>query len=154
MRNKIILFLSISLLFGTFSMISAQGAPKQVAAKGEVVSVEPMKIVLRTDDGPLDLVLNSNTIYKRVSPDKPDVKSAVASVLADIGVGDKLVAAGAFSDDRKTLLARSIYLMTKADITQRQSKDSEQWKTRGISGRVSKIDPQTNQISIEVRGLA
>jgi hypothetical protein len=45
-------------------------------------------------------------------------------------------------------------LMTKSDIAQKQVKESEKWTTRGISGRVASVDPITNQIKIEVRGLA
>jgi len=156
MRNKLGLLLSIAMLFGTFSVISAQTpvAVKLSLASGDVVSIDAGKIVLNTKDGGLDVMLSDKTEYKRVSPDNPSLKTAVAAAFSEIASGDKLIVTGLFSDDKKTLPARAVYLMTKADIAQKQSKESEQWKTRGISGRVSKIDPQTNQISIEVRGLA
>lgn len=147
--------LSIAVLFGTFSVISAQtpAAVKLSLASGDVVSIDAGKIVLNTKDGALDVMLNDKTEYKRVSPDNPSLKSAVAAAFSEIASGDKLIVTGLFSADKKTLPARAVYLMTKADIAQKQSKESEQWKTRGISGRVAKVDPQTNQISIEVRGL-
>lgn len=148
--------LSIAVLFGAFSAVSAQtAAPVKLSlASGDVVSINAGKIVLNTKDGSLDVMINDKTEYKRVSPDNPSLKTAIAAAFSEIASGDKLIVTGFFSEDKKSIPARAVYLMTKADIAQKQSKESEQWKTRGISGRVSKVDPQTNQISIELRGLA
>ena len=125
---------------------------KPSVVTGDVVSVSTAKIVLQTKDGQLDVPLSATTQYKRVTPENPDPRSAVASSFSDIGTGDKLLVTGFFSEDKKTLPARSVYLMTKADIAQKQVKDSERWM-KGIAGKVTAVNPQTNQISVEVRGL-
>lgn len=125
---------------------------KPSVASGEVVSIEPGKIVLRTKDGSLDVVLSDKTEYKRVPPDNPSLKAAVATSFGDIAAGDKLIVSGIMSDDKKTLPARSVYLMTKADIAQRQTSEAERWAA-GIKGRVASVDPTTGQIKIEIRGL-
>lgn len=155
MRNKLALLFSFAVLFSTFSVISAQtpAAAKLSLASGDVVSIDAGKIVINTKDGAVDVMLSDKTEYKRVSPDNPSLKTAIAAAFSEIASGDKLIVTGFFSEDKKSMPARAVYLMTKADIAQKQSKESEQWKTRGISGRVSKVDPQTSQISIEVRGL-
>ena len=155
MRQKILL--SLSLIFGLVSIISAQtpeAKAKLSLAKGDVVSIDAGKIVLQTESGSLDVTLSDKTEYKRVSADNPSLKTATAAAFADIGAGDKVVVTGMFSDDKKTLPARAIYLMTKGDIAQKQSKESEQWRARGISGRVVSVNSAANQINIEVRGLA
>jgi len=128
-------------------------AMKPSVASGDVASIESGKIVLQTKDGPLDVTLSDKTEYKRVPPENPSLKAAVPAALSDIAVGDKLMVTGIFSDDKKTLPARGVYLMTKSDIAQRQVKESEKWATRGISGRVASIDPVTRQIKIDVRGM-
>jgi hypothetical protein len=136
------------------STASAQTpAMKPSLASGDVASIESGKIVLQTKDGPLDVTLSDKTEYKRVPPENPSLKAAVPSALSDIAVGDKLMVTGIFSDDKKTLPARGVYLMTKSDIAQRQVKESEKWATRGVSGRVASIDPVTRQIKIDVRGM-
>lgn len=146
---------SLLMLFGAASPAVAQtGGVKPSVAAGDVVSIDPGKIVLQTKDGSLDVLLSDKTEYKRVPPDNPSLKAAVAAAFADIGTGDKLMVTGILSDDKKTLPARAVYLMTKADIAQKQVKESEKWTTKGISGRVASVDPITNQIKIEVRGLA
>jgi hypothetical protein len=148
-------FASILMVFGVASPAIAQtGGVKPTVAAGDVVSIDSDKIVLQTKDGSLDVLLSDKTEYKRVPPDNPVLKAAVDATFADIGTGDKLMVTGILSDDKNTLPARAVYLMTKADIAQKQAKESEKWTTKGISGRVASVDPTTNQIKIEVRGLA
>lgn len=155
MRIRSLLVLTI--LFGTLSAVLGQSPSTGVKASvltGEVASISESKIVLQTKDGFVDVVLSDKTQFKRVPPENPSITAAVAAAVSDIGSGDKLMVTGILSEDKKTLPARAVYLMTKADIAQRQVKESEKWTTRGISGRVATVNTQTNQISVEVRGLA
>jgi len=43
--------------------------------------------------------------------------------------------------------------MTKADISQKHAKEAAEWKTRGITGKVKAVNAQTNQVTVEVRGM-
>ncbi|HQU82555.1 MAG TPA: hypothetical protein PKY59_05510 [Pyrinomonadaceae bacterium] len=156
MRSKYILFLLITIVSGIFSTVSAQvsdGGLKPSVVLGDVTSMADAKIVLQTKDGSLDIVLNEKTEYKRVPPENPSLKNAVASALTEIGAGDKLAISGFYSDDKKTLRARTVFLMTKADITKTQSERAEQWRTRSINGKVKSINEQTGQITVGITGL-
>lgn len=115
-----------------------EAAIKPTYVKGEVVSVDASKIVVKTDAGQWSGVVSDKTAFKRVSPDNPtDLKGATAAALADIGAGDKIVlSALAGSDGRFNV--RSVYLMTKADLSAKQQKDTEKWRN-GISGRVTAV---------------
>ena len=124
---------------------------KPSVVSGEVASLTASKIVLQTKDGTIDVVLSDKTEFKRVSPENPSVKTS--ATFADIGVGDKVVVRGIMAADKKSIPARDIFLMTKADITGKQTKDQEQWRTRGISGQVAGINPQTKEITVTSRGL-
>jgi hypothetical protein len=155
LRSFLTIGLAFVLLTGSVLHAFGQaGGAKASVVTGDVASIESGKIVVQTKDGALDVTVTDKTEYKRVPPDNPVLKAAVASAFSDIGVGDKLLVTGFFSDDKKTLPAKSIYLITKSDIAQKQVKESERWATRGISGRVSAVDQITRQIKIEVRGLA
>ena len=148
-------FASLLMLSGAASPALAQtGGVKPSVAAGDVVSIDASKIVLQTKDGSIDVLLSDKTEYKRVPPENPSLKAAIAATFTEIGTGDKLMVTGILSDDKKTLPARAVYLMTKAEIAQKQVKESEKWTTKGISGRVASVDPITKQIKIEVRGLA
>ncbi|HEX6126741.1 MAG TPA: hypothetical protein VFZ23_15320 [Pyrinomonadaceae bacterium] len=152
MRSRILTSFAL-LVIGGFSASTFSQTVKPSVATGEVVSIDAGKIVLQTKDGSLDVILSDKTEYKRVPPDNPSLKAATAATFGDIGAGDKLLVTGILSDDKKSLPARSVYLMTKSDIAQKQVKESEKWSTKGISGRVAAVDLLTNQIKIDVRGL-
>jgi len=151
--SRSIFSIAIIAVLGALAGVLGQEAPKPSVVTGDVVSVSEAKIVIKTKDGDIDAVLSSATAFKRVPPENPVLKAAVASQLSDISEGDKLLVTGVFGDDKKVLPARSVYLMSKSDIAQKNAKETERWSTRGISGRVASVNPSTNQVTIEVRGL-
>lgn len=155
MRTRLLLFAFFVLAAGLLSAVSAQtpAGVKPAVVPGDVVSVDAGKIVLQTKDGSLDVILSEKTQYKRVPPENPVLSAAVASSLSDIGTGDKVVVTGIMPEDKKSLPARTVYLMTKSDISQKHTMESQRWATRGISGRVTSIDQLAKQIKVEVRGL-
>ncbi len=156
MRQKLILLALFVFSVSTFSIVSAQtndAAVKPSVVPGEVSLITESRIVLQTKDGAVDVALSDKTEYKRVSPENPGLKTAAASNYSEIGVGDKIIVTGIMATDKKSIPAKSIYLMTKSDIAQKQTKEQEQWKTRGISGQVAAINPQTKEITVTTRGL-
>ena len=165
------IFLSAFVLLGTASVAvdaqtasptpapaassAADSAIKSNLALGEItaISAADNKISLTTKDGAIDVVLSQATVYKRVQPENPRLTSAVDSALADISVGDKILVTGTVASDKKSIPAKSVYLMTKADITKKLSSESEAWKTRGVSGRVVSLNPNAEEFTIAVRGM-
>lgn len=137
--------------FNTYAQTPETVKPSVVS--GEVISVSPDAIELKTEAGTVKANLTESTEFKRVPPTNPSLRAAVPAELSDIGPGDKLLVTGILAEDKKSLPARAVYLMTKSDIAQRQASESERWTTRGISGRVTAVNKDTKQISIEVRGL-
>lgn len=133
---------------------TTENAIKPNLALGEVLSINQTggKISLLTKDGTLDVVLTAATVFKRVPPENPKFSAAVDSSLSDIETGDKVVAAGALASDRKSLSAKTIYLMTKSDISKRNETERTTWKTRGISGRIVSLNPDTQEFTIAARG--
>ncbi len=163
MRKTYILF-GLFILLASFSGTIAAQTPttapntsetkvKLNLATGDVSSIDSGKIVLQTKDGAVDVILSDKTEYKRVSPDNPGLKTATAGNSAEIGIGDKLIVTGLFSADKKSIPAKAVYLMTKSDIAQKQNKEREEWRTRGITGQVAAVNPQTKEITISTRGI-
>ncbi|MBK9154084.1 MAG: hypothetical protein IPM25_07690 [Chloracidobacterium sp.] len=129
------------------------GGVRNSVVTGEVLSVAKDKVVLKTAEGELAVLLSEKTDYKRVPPENPVLKAAVVANLSDIEVGDKLLVTGLMADDKRSLPAKSVYLMSKSDLAQRNAKDREKWATRGISGQVKSINAETRQITIDVSRL-
>ena len=153
---RIKLFLSTILLFGLFNLaVFAQTTTviKPSAISGEVMSVSGGNIFLQTKDGIIEAVLSEITQYFRVPPENPTLKAAVPSSVSEIGAGDKLLVTGILSEDKKSIPAKSVYLITKSDIAQKQTKEQADWKMRGVDGKVASFNPQTKVIGVTVRGL-
>lgn len=100
----------------------------------------------------MEITLLSTTAYKKVSPEKPKISEAVEATLADIGAGDKVIVSSIVPADKKSIPARTVYLMTKSDISKRNEAERTAWQTRGISGRVVSIDIPGKKIVVAMRG--
>ncbi|MGI8470202.1 MAG: hypothetical protein ACR2N3_17305 [Pyrinomonadaceae bacterium] len=152
--RKLLFLLGLIVSFGVINSTVWAQSPKPSVLTGEVTNIADGKIVLQTKDGAVDVQLSGATEYKRVLPENPNPKAAVASSLAEVGAGDKIAVTGILSDDKKSIPAKSVYIMTKADITKRNETDREAWKTRGISGRIVSIDAEKQDFTIASRGMA
>ncbi len=154
---KKISFLIISLVFcctNVFAQMADIGITKTLAL-GEVTAMnaEAKTLTLKTKDGDIVITLNDATQYKKASPDNPaDLTKATPAALADISVGDRLIASGKIADDKKSMISRSIILMTKGDISKRQQTENEAW-TKGINGRVTAVNPLNKELTVTVRGM-
>ena len=153
-KLSFILFILTVLSAGVF----AQGGATDVGIKanlagGEVVSSDASQIVIKTKDGEIVAIISDKTEFKVVPPDNPSLRAAVAADAKSVGTGDKLLVTGMVSADRKTIPAKAVYLITKASIADRLKKEAEAWRTRGISGKVVTYNPQTNAITVSIKGL-
>jgi hypothetical protein len=133
----------------------ADGIKPNLAA-GDVASINAAenKIVLQTKDGAIDVVLSASTAFKRVPPDNPKLSAAVDAVLNDISAGDKVLVTGTVAADKKSIPAKVVYLITKSDISAKQQKEREEWRARGISGRIVSLDVPNKKIVLATRGMA
>jgi len=124
-------------------------------ALGDVTAMnaEQKTLTLKTKDGDITVTLADSTQYQKASVENPaDVTKATPAALTDIGVGDRLIASGKVSEDKKTLVSRRIILMTKSDISKRQQAENEAW-TKGINGKVTAINPLTKELTVKLHGL-
>jgi predicted RNA-binding protein len=154
--RKIIYFLSLMCVLSLSVLAQSVDGIKGNLAVGEVsaINVAENKISLKTKDGAIDAVLSAKTVFKRVLPENPSLSAAVASAITEIAVGDKVLVTGLVADDKKSLPAKAVYLMTKSDISKKQSAEQEKWKTRGISGKVKAVNADTKEITLTIPSFA
>ena len=77
---------------------------------------------------------------------------AQSITVADVAVGDRLLAVGALSSDGSILSARQVVVMSRGDIAARQEHERADWRRRGLGGVVKALDEDKQEIAIEVRG--
>lgn len=164
MRKPILVLACIG-LFGSFGLTTSAQTPaaspaaalqgiKANLAIGEVSAVNAAenKISLQTTDGAIEVALTAATKVKRVAADNPNLQQAADSSLAEVSVGDKLLVTGTVAADKKSVPAKAVYIMTKADIAKRDTAERDAWRTRGVSGKVTAVDFSKQQVTIAARG--
>jgi len=118
---------------------------------GEVASIDASakQIQIKADDGTVYTIgLSDNTSYFRVPPGEKDLKKATKIALTDVATGDRLLARGVLTEETKAVAARTIVIMTKADVAQRQQQERADWQKRGIAGTVTALNADTKEITI------
>jgi hypothetical protein len=135
----------------------SQTPPAVARLLGEVTSVDAAarRITLKTDGGDQATVTtDEKTSFLKAQPGAQDLAGATPVTLAEIAVGDRLLARGAMADDKKTLAARQVVVMSRGDVAQKQERERAEWRRRGLSGIVRALDPPTGEITVETRALA
>jgi Ni2+-binding GTPase involved in maturation of urease and hydrogenase len=120
---------------------------------GEVTApVQNQHISVKTDQGSeINVVLQEKTLYLRVPPGEKDLKKATRIALKDIDPGDRIYARGQMSDDKKSITAVSVIVMTKEDLASKHERDRAEWQTRGISGKITALNPESKEITVSMR---
>jgi hypothetical protein len=158
--GKAILFVLLALP-GSFLMpeLKAQAPTEEQKARaitathalGEVVSVLPDQgLVLKTAAGEVAVRFADGAQFLQVPPGETTLDKATPVTAADIHAGDRVLARGKVAEDQKSMSARQIVVMTKAAIDQKQTREREDWRRRGISGSVTEIDPAKRELSVRV----
>ncbi|HNQ15121.1 MAG TPA: hypothetical protein PKM58_06125, partial [Pyrinomonadaceae bacterium] len=150
--KALILFLLIiaATAITSLGQVNADVGIKATFAGGDVTAISEGKIALTTVDGPIDVIIVSASVFKKVTAENLSLKGAIAASLSEIAVGDKLLVSGLVADDKKSITAKTVYLMSKSTIAERNSKELEDWRNRGTTGRVVAVHPMTNAITVTV----
>lgn len=115
---------------------------------GEVMTIDaPHKQVnLKMADGKLTTVtINENTVYRRVPPGEISLDKAANITLEAIAVGDRVLVQGKLDE---SFVARVVIVMSKNDIAEKQARDREAWLKRGVSGVITALNPEKNDITL------
>jgi len=123
--------------------------PAAARSVGTIKSISGNAITLTTDTGgDVTVQVQDATKLVRIAPGQKDLKEATPIQLADVQPGDRILVRGKLAEDGKSVLAVSVIAMKKADIAEKQSRDSEEWQRHGFSGLVNSVDAAGGTISV------
>lgn len=135
----------------------AQGTDPAITATrvfGKVTEINAPagEVTVKTDAGSVVSVkLNEKTSYERMPVGETDRTKAVAIGLTDIAVGDGVYVRGYVAEDRKSVPAQKVTVVSQSDIAKKQEKERLEWRQRGISGIIASLNPQTKEITLTTR---
>ncbi len=109
------------------------------------------QISLQTTTGEVAVTVDAKAKVVRVAPGATNLTNAAAIELTDISVGDRLRARGRMADDRKSLAALEIVVISQSDIASKQAAERADWDRRGATGIVA--DVSADSFTINVRTI-
>lgn len=140
--------------------VQAQGNDPAITATrvfGKITEINAPagEMIVKTDAGSVVAVkLNEKTTYERMPAGETDRSKAVAIALTDVTVGDGVYVKGYVAEDRKSIPAQKVTIVSQSDIAKRQDKERAEWRERGINGVIAALNPQAKEITITTRTAA
>ncbi|HKS08207.1 MAG TPA: hypothetical protein VJS13_01590 [Pyrinomonadaceae bacterium] len=129
-------------------------APKYAIGEVKTIDATAKQMTIKTDAGStVSVVLSDKTTYKRLAPGETSLTNATDITFTAVGEGDRIMARGTVSEDKKTVPALQIIVMTKGDLAKKQDAERAEWRRRGIVGVISAIKPDTHEITITHRAM-
>ncbi len=126
----------------------AAGQPGVMRPLGTIKAINGNSITLTTDaKADVNLAVQDGAKIVRIEPGQKDLKSATPVRLRDLQVGDRILARGTSSGAGQPVAVSLIVLMKKADISQMQEQQRQDWQ-RGVGGLVKSIDPAAQAVTI------
>jgi len=126
-------------------------APANQNVGGVVTKIDAAgsTLTVKTDAGQeVSVKLDPKASFRRVAPGETDLKNATNIAVADIGLGDKVLAVGKLGED-KSISARLIVVMSKGDLANKQSAEMADWKKRGVIGIVTAVGGDEVTINVQ-----
>jgi len=126
-------------------------------AIGEVKSIDAASklVTIKTDAGSTVMVLYTDrTTYKKLAPGEQSLTKATDITFADVSEGDRIWARGTVAEDRQSVSAIQIVVMSKGDIAKKQEAERLEWRRRGILGVIQTLKAESKEITITSRTMA
>ena len=117
-----------------------------------ILDLSSRRLTVKTDPGaPVEVRADEKTVFLKARPGSSTLNDAAPAQLEELAVGDRVLARGRLAEDKASLAARQVVVMTRGDISAKQDAEREQWRRRGILGVVSAIDPARGEITLQAR---
>src|SRR4029079_7735924 len=145
---------------GLITLFAPQGGDPNITAKyaiGEVKTIDATakQLTIKTDAGSMVTVsLTDKTTYKKLAPGEQSLTNATDVTFADLAEGDRVMARGTVSEDRKTVPAIQVIVMTKGDTATKRDSQRLEWRGRGVLGVITALKPESKEITISNRTVA
>lgn len=125
-----------------------------LSVQGIVTELKPdtRQVIVKTAAGnEVTVTLSDRTTFMRIPPGEKTKDKFIPITSTDFAVGDSVFVRGRMTEDRKSMPALEFYVMSKAEIAEKRSRERNEWTTRGVAGTISNLNATTNEITIDAR---
>src|SRR5439155_1543737 len=131
-------WLIAALLVRPAPAIQASGseAPRKAdSVIGEVTTLDlpSRRLTVKTDPGaPVEVRANEKTIFLKARPGSSTLNDATPARLEELAVGDRVLARGRLAEDKASLAARQVVVMTRGDLSAKQDAERARSEERRV----------------------
>jgi hypothetical protein len=127
-------------------------SPQRVVGAVKTINAAAREFALALDDGSeRRVVLAPDASVVRIAPGEKDLSKAAPIAVTDVQVGDRLLIRGN-GGAAGELVASRVVVMSKTDIARKHEADRDEWRRRGLSGRVVAVTPDSGEINVMTNG--
>jgi len=149
--KKVAAFVSLVVLLSSINLARAQQKAETVVGAISAIDPNNRSATIKTDSGAsLDIRTDDNTVCLRIPAGEKSLSNAVPIKFAEIAVGDRILGHGTKTD--QNFMAQRLVVMPASEVAKKREHDLDEWKQRGIGGVVRELNPQTGEITLELRG--
>lgn len=143
---------SMAMILGQASAQAPQPrADRQVGAV-KAINAAAREFALALDDGSEKrILLAPDASVVRIAPGEKDLSKAAPISVADVQAGDRVLVRGNV-DGTGALVASKVVVMSKTDIVRKHEADRDEWRRRGLSGRVLEVNAASGEITVITSG--
>ena len=135
-------------------VVAQQPVSSESKLLGTLKTINGSALMVAADSGAETSVqIDANTRIVRVEPGQKDLKGATLLQPNQLQPGDRVRVRGTQAQDGKSVLASSILVMKKSDLTAKQEHDREEWQRHGTGGLVTAVDPAAGTITVSATTL-
>lgn len=119
---------------------------------GEVTAVDEAsgQLTVKTDAGAsVSVATDERTAYRRVPPGQTSLENAERITRADVRVGDRVLVPNGAGGGQAA--ARQVIVMAREAVASQRAKEREEWRRRGLNGRITALDAGKKEITVEAR---
>jgi hypothetical protein len=116
------------------------------------IDVAQRRLTAKSDAGAsVWIAVEEKARLLRAKPGARDLSDATPVAFEALSVGDRILVRGTFAEDRSSMVARQIVVMTQEDISSRHEAERADWARRGILGVVTAVDPASGEVTLQMR---
>lgn len=156
MRRLLLILTLAALTLCAASVFSSPVALASIVQQhliGEVTAIDQTtgQITIKTDAGSSTTIsTDERTTFRRIPPGQTSLENAERITRTDVSAGDRVLVPNGATLGQSA--ARQVVVMARAAIASRREQERDEWRRRGINGRVVAVDAAKQEISVETRG--